>query len=152
MADDAARAMGDGAEAIPFNTMIGVKTQVAEKGHFEVLLPARPDLQNHMQAMHAVPITAPAEMASGCAVATALGDLFAEGYATIAKSLRVRYRKPAFGDLLAVARTDDTVIEKVKAQVRATDRADFEVPVPITNSDGDVVAEVVVEWAVRKFG
>lgn len=152
MTDEAAEAMARGAESIAFNRMIGVKTVVAEKGHFEVVLPDRPDLHNHIASIHAVPITAPAEMASGCAVATALSDLFAEGYMTIAKSLSVRYKKPARGDIRAVAKTDDAVLDQVRTQVRATDRADFSVPVQIFDSEGTVVAEVSVEWAVRKFG
>jgi acyl-coenzyme A thioesterase PaaI-like protein len=147
-----AHALAAGSEQIPFNAMIGVKAKVAEPGHFEVLLPERPDLLNHMGAIHAVPIVAPAEYASGAAVSTAIGDLVEQGLVPIAKSLRVRYRKPAMGDLLAVARVDDEQMAQVRADALATGRVDFEVPVAVQNAAGDTVAEVVVEWAIRKMG
>lgn len=142
--------MARGSEAIAFNAMIGVKTTKAEVGHFEVTLPSRPDLLNHMEAIHAVPILAPAELAAGMSVATAMADLMAEGLTSIAKSMRVRYRKPARGDITAVPALDAAVLEKAKGEARDTGRADFEVPVEIRNTDGDVVAEVVVEWAIRR--
>jgi acyl-coenzyme A thioesterase PaaI-like protein len=142
--------LAEGLEQIPFNAFLGVKTVVAEPGHFEVALPARPELLNHVDSVHAVPITAPAEAASGCAVASLLGDLFAEGYFSIARSLRVRYRRLAKGDLLAVPRLDRDVLDAAVQRVRAEGRADFEVPVDVKDASGEVVAEVVVEWALRK--
>jgi acyl-coenzyme A thioesterase PaaI-like protein len=145
-------ALAIGSEQIPFNAFIGVTTTKAEKGHFEVMLPSRPELTNHIQSIHAVPILAPAEMASGMSVASALEDLMAEGIVPIAKSMRVRYRKPAHGDLTAVPALDPALVERAKADARATGRADFEVPVEIRNPEGDVVAEVVVEWAIRRMG
>jgi acyl-coenzyme A thioesterase PaaI-like protein len=144
--------LAKGSEAIAFNAMIGVTTTKAEKGHFEVMLPSRPDLMNHIESIHAVPILAPAEMASGMSVASALEDLMAEGIMPIAKSMRVRYRKPAKGDLTAIPALDPALVEKAKAEARETGRADFEVPVEIRNPEGEVVAEVVVEWAVRRMG
>ena len=101
--------------------------------------------------MHAVPIVAPAEMASGCAVATAMSDLLAEGFVPIAKSLRVRYRKIANGDLTAVCRVDAAVLEQAKTGARAEGRADFEIPVSIEDGAGVQVAECTVEWAIRKM-
>ena len=102
--------------------------------------------------MHAVPIVAPAEMASGCAVATAMSSLLAEGFVPIAKSLRVRYRKIAKGDLLAVCRVDAPVLAQAEEAARADGRADFEIPVSIEDSAGVQVAECTVEWAIRKMG
>jgi acyl-coenzyme A thioesterase PaaI-like protein len=143
--------LAKGSEAIAFNTMIGVKTTKAEKGHFEVMLPSRPDLMNHIESIHAVPILAPAEMASGMSVASALEDLMEEGIVPIAKSMRVRYRVPARGDLTAVPALDPELVEQAKTEARNTGRADFEVPVEIRNPEGDLVAEVVVEWAIRRM-
>jgi acyl-coenzyme A thioesterase PaaI-like protein len=152
MTDDAAHAMAKGAEGIPFNTWLGLETVVAEPGHFEVRLPWRDELGNHLGAVHAVPIVAPAEMASGCAVATAMANLLAEGFVPIAKSLRVRYRKIANGDLTAVCRVDAAVLEQAEAAARADGRADFEIPVSVDDAAGVQVAECTVEWAIRKMG
>ena len=146
-----ARAMADGAESIPFNTWLGLKTTVAEPGHFEVRLPWRDELGNHLGSVHAVPIVAPAEMASGCAVATAMAGLLGDGFVPIAKSLRVRYRKIANGDLTAVCRVDPAVLEQAETSARADGRADFEIPVSIEDGSGAQVAECTVEWAIRKL-
>jgi acyl-coenzyme A thioesterase PaaI-like protein len=143
--------MADGAESIPFNTWLGLKTTVAEPGHFEVRLPWRDELGNHLGSVHAVPIVAPAEMASGCAVATAMATLLGDGYVPIAKSLRVRYRKVANGDLTAVCRVDQAVLDGAEATARAEGRADFDVPVSIQDGAGVEVAECTVEWAIRKL-
>ena len=56
------------------------------------------------------------------------------------------------GDLTAIPALDPALVEKAKAEARETGRADFEVPVEIRNPEGEVVAEVVVEWAVRRMG
>ena len=152
MTDDAAHTMAEGAEGIPFNTWLGLKTVVAEPGHFEVRLPWRAELGNHLGAVHAVPIVAPAEMASGCAVATAMSSLLAEGFVPIAKSLRVRYRKIANGDLTAVCRVGASVLEQAEVAARANGRADFDVAVSIEDAAGVEVAECTVEWAIRRTG
>lgn len=148
---DAARAMAEGAKSIPFNTLMDLHTTVAEPGHFEVVLPERADLCNHVGAVHAVPILAPAEMASGCALATAMAEAISEGLAPIAKSLRVRYRKPAKGQLTAVADVDPEALASALETARRTGRADLELPVAVNDPDGQVVAEVVVEWAIRRL-
>ncbi|MHB8670422.1 MAG: DUF4442 domain-containing protein [Acidimicrobiales bacterium] len=148
---DAARAMAEGAKSIPFNALMDLRTIAAAPGHFEVALPEREDLLNHVGAVHAVPILAPAEMASGCALATAMADAIAEGLAPIAKSLRVRYRKPAKGQLTAAADVEPGALASAIEAARQRGRADLELPVQVCDPEGQVVAEVVVEWAIRRL-
>jgi uncharacterized protein (TIGR00369 family) len=137
-------------QGVPFNRVLGVRVAAVEPERAEVVIPAAPERLNHIGTVHAAVEFALGEAASGAMVISALGDLQGEGYVPVAASARIAYLKPARGNLRGVASLSQETQQLVRSELETNGKARFSVPVELRDSNGTLVAEMVVEWALIK--
>jgi acyl-coenzyme A thioesterase PaaI-like protein len=145
---EAMRAGLDG--AIPFNRHLGLTVEEVGPGRGVVTLPDEDHLHNHVGTQHAGGLFAAGEAASGGAFMGA----FVEHLGTItplAKSASISYRKLARGPITAVG-TLSADVSELLASLEADGRVEFPIAVELTDGDGVVVAEMTVQWHVRRNG
>jgi len=136
--------------AIPFNKHLGLElTEVAE-GRGVVRLPEGDHLENHVGSQHAGALFSAAEAASGAAFVGAFAERMGE-ITPLARAARIDYLKLAKGPITATG----TLGEEKAALLERLDadgRVEFPVGVELTDGDGVKVAEVTVDWHVRRNG
>lgn len=136
------------AQAIPFNSHLGLDVVEVGEGKGVVRLPDAENLRNHVGSQHAGGLFSAAEAASGGAFAGA----FAEHMGSItplAKSARIDYLKLARGQITATATLSEAK-EDLLSRLEADGRVEFPVQVELTDEQGTRVADVTVDWHVRK--
>jgi acyl-coenzyme A thioesterase PaaI-like protein len=135
-------------QAIPFNVHLGLETITVADDHGVVRLPDEQQLRNHVGSQHAGGLFAAGEAASGAAFVGAFLDIMGE-ITPLAESAQIAYKKLAKGEITATARfTEDR--EELRAKLNADGRVRFPVEVQMTNAEGTVVAEMTVNWYVRR--
>jgi acyl-coenzyme A thioesterase PaaI-like protein len=135
-------------QAIPFNVHLGLETTAVAPDSGSVRLPDDGRLHNHVGSQHAGALFAAGEAASGAAFVGAFLDVMGE-ITPLAESAGISYRKLAKGEITATARFDEDA-EAMKAKLRDEGRIRFPVQVEMTDSSGNVVAEMTVNWYVRR--
>ncbi len=135
------------AQAIPYNSHLGLEVVDIGEGTGVVRLPDSESLRNHVGSQHAGGLFSAAEAASGGAFAGAFAEQMGS-ITPLAKSARIDYLKLARGPITATA----TLIEPKQdllSRLEADGRVEFPVEVALTDEDGTRVAEVTVDWHVR---
>jgi acyl-coenzyme A thioesterase PaaI-like protein len=135
-------------QAIPFNVHLGLQTTSVAPDAGTVQLPDDEKLRNHVGSQHAGGLFAAGEAASGAAFVGAFLDIMGE-ITPLAESAQISYRKLAKGEITATARFGEDA-EALKAKLREEGRIRFPVQVQITDSGGNIVAEMAVDWYVRR--
>ena len=135
------------AAAVPFNTHIGLEIREIGPGYAIVRLPADERLLNHVGSQHASGLFSAAEAASGGAFIAAFAERMAELRPLTTKA-EIAYSKLATWPIDARAELPNT--DGLLAAVDADGVVEFEVPVTLTNADGETVATAMVHWHVRK--
>jgi acyl-coenzyme A thioesterase PaaI-like protein len=145
---EAMRAGLDG--AIPFNKHVGLRVVEVGPGRGVVELPDDPALQNHVGSQHAGGLFAAGEAASGGAF---MGAFFEHlgSITPLARSASIDYRKLAKGVVTATGTLSEDVPELLST-LESEGRVEFPISVSMTDGDGNVVAEMTVQWHVRKNG
>ncbi|NOU34392.1 MAG: DUF4442 domain-containing protein [Polyangiaceae bacterium] len=134
--------------SLPLVAHLGVEIAdvTAEGGAAQ--LPDRDHLKNHLGTQHAGALFTVGEAASGAAVLGAFGE--AMGALTpVAKTARIDYRKPARGLITATASLTESA-EDVMTRLQQNGKAVFEVRVALHDAAGLLVAEMQVDWHLRK--
>jgi acyl-coenzyme A thioesterase PaaI-like protein len=134
-------------QAIPFNVHLGLQTTSLGPDSGAVLLPDDEKLRNHVGSQHAGALFAAAEAASGAAFVGAFLDIMGE-ITPLAESAQISYKKLAKGEITATARFGEDA-DALKAKLREEGRIRFPVQVRMTDTAGNVVAEMTVAWYVR---
>lgn len=134
-------------QAIPFNVHLGLQTTSLAADSGAVLLPDDEKLRNHVGSQHAGALFAAAEAASGAAFVGAFLDIMGE-ITPLAESAQISYKKLAKGEITATARFGENA-DALKAKLREQGRIRFPVQVQMTDTAGNVVAEMTVDWYVR---
>lgn len=142
--DELARLVAQVAAALPFNELLGLEARTIRAGYSEVVLPATDVVRNHVGTVHAIAELAPAEMAAATAATSRLGDLVARGFVPVVRSLHVRYRTGAQGDVVAVAEVGEDQADSARTLLERGERPAVEVAVRMS-SEGDDVGEVTVD-------
>jgi acyl-coenzyme A thioesterase PaaI-like protein len=137
-------------QAVPFNSHLRLEIREVSPERGVVALPDRDELRNHVGSQHAGALFSAAEAASGAAFVGALGERIGE-IRPLAQRAQIEYRKIAEGEILATARVDRTS-EELLEELDAEGVIRFPVDVELADRDGDIVAEVRVDWNVRKQG
>jgi acyl-coenzyme A thioesterase PaaI-like protein len=135
-------------QAIPFNVHLGLETITVAEDHGVVRLPDDERLRNHVGSQHAGALFAAGEAASGAAFVGAFLDIMAE-ITPLAESAQIAYKKLAKGEIAATARFTENA-DTLKTKLSEDGRIRFLVEVEMTNGDGIVVAEMTVNWYVRR--
>jgi acyl-coenzyme A thioesterase PaaI-like protein len=135
-------------QAIPFNVHLGLETTSVAPDGGAVRLPDDEKLRNHVGSQHAGGLFSAGEAASGAAFVGAFLDVMGE-ITPLAESAQIVYRKLAKGEITATARFGEDA-EALKAKLGGEGRIRFPIAVQMTDSEGDVVAEMTVNWYVRR--
>jgi acyl-coenzyme A thioesterase PaaI-like protein len=135
-------------QAIPFNVHLGLETITVAEDHGVVRLPDDEHLRNHVGSQHAGGLFSAGEAASGAAFVGAFLDIMAE-ITPLAESAEIAYRKLAKGEIAATARFEEDQAE-LRLKLEADGRVRFPIAVEMTDAEGVVVAEMTVNWYVRR--
>lgn len=135
-------------QAIPFNVHLGLQTVTVAADHGVVRLPDDERLRNHVGSQHAGALFAAGEAASGAAFVGAFVEHMA-GITPLAESAEIAYRKIARGEITATA-TFGEDRDALLARLQEEGRIRFPVTVQMTDAEGALVAEMSVNWYVRR--
>jgi acyl-coenzyme A thioesterase PaaI-like protein len=134
--------------AIPFNTHVGLEVKEIADGRGVVRLPDEGHLHNHVGSQHAAGLFAAGEAASGAAFMGSFADHLG-GITPLARSAEIDYKKLAKGAIDATATLGEDVSALLE-RLESEGKIQFPVAVEMADSDGQVVAEMTVNWHVRK--
>lgn len=135
-------------QAIPFNVHLGLQTVEVGPDSGVVRLPDGAHLHNHVGSQHAGALFGAGEAASGAAFVGAFMSIMGE-ITPLAESAEISYRALAKGEITATARFGEDR-DALLAQLDADGRVRFPVSVEMTDVDGTLVAEMTVNWYVRR--
>ena len=135
------------AMAVPFVDHLGLEIIEVSAGEATVVLPRRPELNNHVGSQHAGALFTAAETASGAAFvgafAVRMGDVV-----PLAKSAEIDYVKIANGPITATAKLGIEAAEAL-ATLDAEGKVEFPCEVELADKEGKRVASATVHWHVR---
>ena len=134
--------------AIPFNKHIGLRVEEVAAGRGVVSLPDEPALQNHVGSQHAGGLFAAGEAASGGAFMGAFVEHLGS-ITPLARSASIDYKKLARGPITATGTLSEDV-QSLLDKLESEGKVQFPISVELTDGDGAVVAEMTVQWHVRK--
>ena len=134
--------------AIPYNNHVGLEYVEVAEGKGVVRLPDADTLKNHVGSQHAGALFSAGEAASGGAFVGAFAEHLA-GITPLARSAEINYLKLAKGEITATGRLPGAVAGLL-AKLDSDGRVEFPVEVEMTDGDGNTVAEMTVNWHLRK--
>lgn len=135
------------AESIPILGAMGIRITVAEEGVVAAELPVDAN-RNHLGTAYAGSLASVAEVLGGVLAATTLD---VSGCVPLIKSLAIDFRRPAVTDVTARAELASSEAERVRAEVLAEGRADFELTATITDVNAVVVATTLGVYQLRRL-
>lgn len=135
-------------QAIPFNGHVGLETTTVAADHGVVRLPDEANLHNHVGSQHAGALFTAGEAASGAAFVGAFVEIMGE-VTPLAESAEISYLKLAKGEITATARFGEDR-DALLATLAADGRIRFPIRVELTDADGTLVAEMTVNWYLRR--
>ena len=135
-------------QAVPFNAHLGLEIQEVGAGVGVVKLPDRSELRNHVGTQHAGALFAAGEAASGAAFvgtfAERLGDI-----TPLVRNAEIHYRKPGQGAITATGKLGSAP-DELLTDLDDNGNVDFVVDVELANAHGEAVAQMSVQWSVKK--
>lgn len=135
---------------VPFAQHTGVEIEEITADHGICTLDQRPEVENHIQSMHAGALFVLGEQASGAAFAGAFLDRMMTVRPVAAKA-DIQYLKVAKGKITARAAVREAA-SGLTRQLDEVGKVQFAVDVSLTDEEGTEVATMSVDWHVRKLG
>ena len=137
-------------KSVPFATVTGVELVEVSPQRGVAALKKRPEVENHIQTMHAGAMFTLGEAASGAALGGVLGDQLL-AVRPVAADASIKYLKTGKTDLTATAVANRDA-EAIRQELADVGKVVFDINVAITDAEGVTVAEMVVNWHVKKTG
>lgn len=134
--------------AIPYNAHLGLEVVDVGPGRGVVRLPDDERLLNHVGTQHAGGLFSAAEAASGAAFVGAFAEKLGE-ITPLARSASIQYVALARGPITATATLEEDAAALLE-RLDADGKVQFPVQVELTDEKDATVAEVTVDWHVRK--
>lgn len=135
-------------EVIPFNRPHRIQMVSVAPEEVVVLLPLRRRNTNHLGTMHACALATAAEYASGLCV---LATLDMSSHRLIMSDLQVNYPRRAESDCRVKAGWSTESREKALQELTHSGRHQFEMKSVVVDEQGEVVAEALVTWHVKRL-
>jgi acyl-coenzyme A thioesterase PaaI-like protein len=135
-------------QAIPYNNHLRLEVVEVADGRGIVRLPEEGSLLNHVGSQHAGALFSAGEAASGAAFVGAIAERMGD-IRPLARSARIDYLKLAKGPITATG----TLSEEKAALLERLDsdgKVEFQVTVELADRDGTTVAQMAVDWHVRR--
>lgn len=137
-------------KSVPFATVTGVELVEVSPERGVATLKKRPEVENHIQTMHAGAMFTLGEAASGAALGGVLGELLMSAR-PVAADASIKYLKTGKTDLTATA-TANSDAETIRKELSEVGKVVFDIKVAITDAEDVTVAEMLVNWHVKKTG
>ena len=134
--------------AIPYNGHLGLEVVEVGPGRGVVRLPDDERLRNHVGTQHAGGLFSAAEAASGAAFVGAFAERLGE-ITPLARAASIEYVALARGPIMATATLDEKPADLL-ARLDDAGKVQFPVRVELTDEQDSAVAEVTVDWHVRR--
>lgn len=136
--------------SVPFAKVTGVELVEVSPERGVARLKKRPEVENHIQTMHAGAMFTLGEAASGAALGGVLGDQLMAAR-PVAADASIKYLKTGKTDLTATA-TANSDADAIRKDLEEVGKVVFDINVAITDAENVTVAEMVVNWHVKKTG
>jgi len=133
---------------VPFQNFVGAELLTVSDGLATAHLNPRDEVTNHIKTIHAGAMFTLGEAASGAAMAGALAPVILQ-MRPVAATANITFKKIAKGQLLATARTSRAGGDLMQA-IKDEGKVTFDVAVDITDTSGDTVAQMTVNWHVSE--
>ncbi len=133
---------------LAFNQRLGLVAAPAAAEHL-LELPLTAALHNHLGTMHAAAQFALAEAASAECLRRHFGDAVGQVFAVV-RSVEVKYRKPATGDLLAYAAPDEATRTGLVAALAAHGRSGAVIRVDLKDRAGTLTFHGKFDWFISR--
>ena len=130
---------------IPYTSELGITLDRIANGEVQMTLPAADANRNLAGTMHAGLLYTFGETLAG--VAAGLETL--ERAFPFARRAEIRYRRPAQGTVHGTARVEPREMERVLGELARDGRSELTVRATLSGDDGEVVAELDVDYAFR---
>jgi acyl-coenzyme A thioesterase PaaI-like protein len=137
-------------KSVPFATVTGIELLEVSPERGVARLKKRPEVENHIQTMHAGAMFTLGEAASGAALGGVLGDQLMAAR-PVAADASIKYLKTGKTDLTATA-TANSDADAIRKELADIGKVVFDIKVAITDAEGVTVSEMVVNWHVKKTG
>ena len=134
--------------AIPYNRHVGLEVSEVGDGRGVITLPDDERLHNHVASQHAGALFSAGEAASGAAFMGAFAEHLGN-ITPLARSADISYLKLAKGPITATG-TLQGEKAKLLSALDAEGKVEFPVKVDLTDAGGNTVAEMTVNWHVRR--
>jgi len=121
--------------AAPYTSTIGASVTVLRPGYAEVQMTDRKAVRNHLECVHAIALANLAELAGNVALAYSLPD----DARFIVSGMEIEYVKKARGTITATGECPASL---------TSERAEYAIPVVLTNAAGEVVARASLRTLV----
>lgn len=137
-------------KSVPFAKVTGVELVEVSPQRGVAALKKRPEVENHIQTMHAGAMFTLGEAASGAALGGVLGDQLLAAR-PVAADASIKYLKTGKTNLTATAVANRDA-EAIRQELADVGKVVFDINVAIADAEGVTVAEMVVNWHVKKTG
>jgi thioesterase domain-containing protein len=104
---------------------------------------------NHLGTMYAGVLFTVAEVIGGVMAAVTF-DM--SRYLPVVKSMEIDFKRPARADVFAEARLEQDVIDGAIAGADEHGKAPYELRATVSTADGEIVAQTVAQYQIRKHG
>lgn len=131
---------------VPFQNFVGAELLTVADGHATARLNPRDEVTNHIKTIHAGAMFTLGEAASGAAMAGALAPVILQ-MRPVAATANIAFKKIAKGPLVATAKTSRTGADLMQV-ITDEGKVTFDVVVDITDTSGETVVEMTVNWHV----
>lgn len=135
-------------EKIDFVKRMGLKAEVLERGHVELLAPAAGN-QNHIGSMYAGALFTLAEIPGGALFLTSFNT---QRFYPVLKGMNVDFKRPALGDIRVTASLSDAEIQRIEQQAETEGKAPYTLILELKDAQGAVVAISQGQYQLRQIG
>ncbi len=135
-------------EKIDFVKRMGLKAEVLERGHVELLAPAAGN-QNHIGSMYAGALFTLAEIPGGALFLTSFNT---QRFYPVLKGMNVDFKRPALGDIRVSASLSDAEIQRIEQQAKTEGKAPYTLTLELKDAQGAVVAISQGQYQLRQIG
>ncbi len=135
-------------QMIPFTQTLDLDFGEFRDGYAEVSIDDRASIHNHIETPHAGALFTVGETASGGAFIAAFAEIMGT-ITPLAEKAEIQYKKIARGRITAIGtlgRPKPEILEDLERDSKAR----FPVNVDLKNRDGETVAQMIVNWYIRK--